>query len=148
MNRRELLLGSLAMAGAAVVGSARAAEHKHDMSEHHHDASSANLAVAAAASDCLQKGEVCLNHCLDLWATGEKDMASCAKSVNQVLALCGSLQQLANQNSKHLAKLAKVAMVACKECEDECKKFDKHAACKACGESCAACYKECQKIAA
>lgn len=148
MNRRELLLGSLAMASAAVVSNAQAVEHKHDMHEHHHDASAANAAVATTAADCLQTGEVCLNHCLDLWAKGEKDMASCAKSVNQLLAMCSALQQLANQNSKHLAKLAAVAMAVCKECEEECKKFDKHEACKACGESCAACYKECGKITA
>jgi len=146
MNRRELLLSGLAMAGAVVAGNAQAAEAGHDM--HHHGAHAGNAALAAAAADCLQTGEVCLNHCLDLWGKGEKDMAACAKSVNQLLAMCAALQQLANQNSKHLAKLATVAMVACKECEDECKKFDKHPECKACGESCAACYKECKKIAA
>lgn len=148
MNRRELLLSSLAMAGAAVVGNAQAAEHKHDMHEHHHDAAANNVAVAATAADCLQKGEVCLNHCLDLWAQGEKDMAACAKSVNQLVAMCGALQQLANQNSKHLQKLATVAMAVCKECEQECRKFEKHETCKACADSCAACYKECKKIAA
>lgn len=148
MNRRELLLGSLALAGAAVAGNAQAVEHKHDMPEHRHDAPASNAAVAAAAADCLQTGEVCLNHCLDLWAQGEKDMAACARSVNQLLATCGALQQMANQNSKHLAKLATVAMAVCKECEQECRKFDKHEACKACAEGCAACYKECKKIAA
>lgn len=75
-------------------------------------------------------------------------MAGCAQSVNQMLALCSALQQLANQNSKQLPKLASMAMDACRQCEDECKKHaDKHEVCKACGESCAACYKECKKIA-
>ncbi len=143
MNRRELLLGGMALAGAAVVGQVQAAEH-----EHHHDMQEMpNPKIAETAADCMQKGEVCLNHCLDLWAKGEKDMAACAKSVNQLLAMCGVLQQLANQNSKHLAKQAALTMLACKECEDECKKFEKHEACKACGESCKACYKECKKIA-
>lgn len=142
MNRRELLLGGMALAGVAAVGNAQAAtEH-----EHHHGASAAGLAEVAA--DCAQKGEVCLNHCLELWAQGEKDMAACAMSVNQLLATCSALQQLANQKSKHLAKLARIAMDVCRECEDECKKFEKHEACRVCGESCRACYNECKKIAA
>lgn len=149
MNRRELLLGGMALAGAAVVGRAQAAEHNHDMMQHeHHHAAPANAALAAAASDCLQKGQVCISHCLVLLGQGDKEMASCAQSVNQMMALCGALQQLANQNSKQLPKLASLAMDACKQCEDECKKHaDKHPECKVCGESCAACYKECKKIA-
>lgn len=143
MNRRELLLGGIALAGAAVVGRAQAAGH-----EHHHHVSSLNTGLSAAAADCIQKGELCLSHCLDLLAQGEKEMAACAKSVNQVLAVCGALQQLVNQNSAYTAKLARIAMDVCKQCEDECMKHaDKHQECKACGESCAACYKECQATA-
>ncbi len=144
MNRREILLGGVALAGAAVVGRAQAAEMEH----HHHDMS-ANAGLISAATDCIQKGQVCLNHCLYLLGQGDKDMAACAKSVNQMLALCGSLQALANQESVYLPKLAAIAMDACNKCEDECKKHsNKHEACKACGESCAACAKECKKIAA
>lgn len=146
MNRRELLLGGLALAGAAIVSNAEAAEHD-AMMHHHHDVP-ANLALATSASDCIQKGEVCLSHCLELLGQGEKEMADCAKSVNQMLALCGALQQLANQNSKLQPKLAALALDACNQCEEACKKHaDKHEACKACGESCAACAKECKKLA-
>ena len=144
MNRREMLLGATALAGAAIVGRAQAAEM-----DHNHHNMSANTGLIAAAADCIQKGQVCLNHCLDLLGQGDREMASCAKSVNQMLALCGALQQLANQESAYLPKLAALAMEACNKCEDECKKHaDKHDACKACGESCAACAKECKKIAA
>lgn len=150
MNRRELLVGGIALAGAAMVGNAQAAAHEHDhaaMHEHHHGAPA--TALTLAISDCIQKGEVCLNHCIDLLGQGERDMAACAKTVNEVLAVCGALQQLANQNSKQLARMAAIAMDVCKACEDECKKHaDKHESCKACGESCAACYAECRKIAA
>ncbi len=147
MNRREVLLSGLALASAAVVGNAQAAEDHSQHGHHHHAAPDASLINAAA--DCIQKGQVCLNHCLDLLADGNKEMAACAKSVNQMLALCGALQQLANQESAYLPKLAALAMEACKKCEDECKKHaDKHDACKACGESCAACAKECKKVAA
>jgi Cys-rich four helix bundle protein (predicted Tat secretion target) len=149
MDRRELLLGGMALAGAAMVGNAQAAEHDMMMHEHHHGAST-NAALANAASDCVQKAQVCLDHCLGMLGERDaKDMAACAKTTNQVLAICAALQQFANQNSKSLAKLATVAMDVCKQCEDECKKVaDVSDACKACGESCAACYKECRKIAA
>lgn len=146
MNRREVLLGGVALASAAIANRVQSAEVNH---EHHHHDMSANTALITAAADCVQKGQVCLNHCLDLLGKGNKEMADCAKSVNEILALCGALQGLANQESVYLPKLAKVAMDACNKCEEECKKHaDKHEACKACGESCAVCYKECKKIAA
>lgn len=143
MNRRELLLGGMVLAGAAMAGSAGA--HDMSMHAHHHDAP-LNAALAAAAADCVQKGQACLSHCLTLLGQGEKEMASCAQSVNQALALCEALQQLANQNSTLLPKLAAVALDACNQCEEACRKHDRHEACKACGESCAACAKECKKL--
>lgn len=147
MNRREMLLSSLAVAGTAMMGQAHAAEnHKH---HHHHQASTLNTALIEVTSDCVQTGQVCLNHCLSLLGQGDKQMASCAQSVNQMLAVCGALQQLAAQESKYLKSQAKIAMDICKECEEECKKHaDKHDTCKACMESCETCYKECKKIAA
>jgi hypothetical protein len=65
------------------------------------------------------------------------------------LSLCSALQNLANQDSKYLVKLATVTLDARLDCEEECKKHaDKHEACKRCGESCAACYKECKQLTA
>lgn len=145
MNRRELLLSGVALVGATIVGKAQAA----DRHEHHHHGSAVNAALISAASDCVQKGQVCLSHCLTLLGQGDKEMAACAQSVNQMLAVCGALQQLASQESRYLKSQAKIAMDICKECEDECKKHaDKHDACKACMDSCAACYKECKKAVA
>ncbi len=150
MNRRELLLGGIALAGAAAVKGAHAAEHNHSMMDHGSmHANRPYAALAAASADCLQTGQTCLSHCLVLLGEGDKKMAECARSVSEILAICGALQQLANQNSKQTARFARVAMDACKQCEDECRKHaDKHEECKACGESCAACYRECKKIAA
>lgn len=142
MNRRELLLGGLSIAGAALAAKVQAAEH-----HHHHQHTHADT-LSAATADCIQKGQVCLNHTLELLGQGQKDMANCARSVNEMLAVCGALQALANQNSAHLPKLAALAYDVCKQCEDACAKHPEHEVCKACGESCAACAKECKKIAA
>ncbi len=148
MNRREMLAGGVALAAAAAA--ARAAEPA--MHEHHHHHSSApseaaNLAVAAA--DCQQKGQVCIDHCLVLLGEGDKAMAACAQSVSQMLSVCAALQRLANANSKHLPHMAHVALGVCRDCEAECKKHaDKHVQCKDCMESCAACARLCEKMAA
>lgn len=146
MNRRELLLGSVALASASIIGKTFAAEeHEH----HHHHEGTVNEGLISATSDCVQKGEICLSHCLVLLGQGDQAMASCAQSVNQMLAVCGALQQLAAQESVFLPNQAKIAMDVCKHCEDECKKHaDMHEACKACMEGCTACYKACKKIAA
>ena len=143
MDRRDVLKGAGAIALAALASSAQA-----EMHEHHHGGP-ANAKLIGSASNCIEKGQVCLAHCLSLLGDGDKDMAGCAKSVNQMLAICSALQQLAAQESAHLAEMAKLAAQACKECEAECKKHaDKHAPCKSCMEACADCRKECEKVAA
>ncbi len=152
MNRRELLLGAVAMTAAATAGKAFAAEHDHMNMDHmsmaHNHQSKLNEKLIAAASDCALKANICVQHCIDLLGQGDTTMAACAKSSSQVTAVCTALQQLASAESKHLAQFAKVAMEICKECEEECKKTEKHPECKACKEACAACYEECKKIAA
>ena len=147
MDRRELLQSAAAITLAAVAVSASAAE---DHSHHHdHGSRSKYQGLIAATGDCVAKGEACLAHCLVLLGDGDKTMAGCSKAVNQMLALCGALQNLAAQGSRLTPGLAKVALDACTECENECKKHeDKHAECKACRESCTECIKQCKAIAA
>jgi len=146
MNRRDMFLGGMAAVGTSWLSHAQAAEAPKD---HHHHMMMANDSLTSAAADCIQKGQACLSHCLMMLGDGDKTMAGCSKSVNQMLAMCTALQQLANQQSPLLPKFATLAMEACKQCEDECKKHaDKHQVCKDCAESCAACYKQCKAIAA
>jgi Cys-rich four helix bundle protein (predicted Tat secretion target) len=134
--------GLLALAGMAAAAKASAEESPHA----HHGARHKSLADAAGT--CVGTGQACLDHCLDLLASGHKELAACAKSVTQMLSLCGALQDLANQDSKYLVKLAGVTTDACQDCEEECNKHaDQHEACKRCGESCGACYKECKALA-
>ncbi len=152
MNRRELLLGAAAMAAAVTTSSAFAGEQDHmdmgmDMHHDHEHKSTRNQKLIEAASDCVLKANICLQHCIVAMGAGDKSLEACAKSSSQVAALCAALQQMASAESKYLPQLARVAMDVCKDCEDECKKTEKHPECKACEEACAACYKECKKIA-
>ncbi|MFA6015218.1 MAG: four-helix bundle copper-binding protein [Gallionellaceae bacterium] len=151
MNRRELLLGAVAVAASASVGNVFAAEnahnHSHTSADHNHPVTR-NEKLIAAAADCVEKAQICLQHCLVLLGQGDVSMAACAKSAYQVEVMCGALHKMAIAEAKNLPQLAKVAMEICKACEEECKKTNKHPECKACEESCAACYKECKAIAA
>jgi Cys-rich four helix bundle protein (predicted Tat secretion target) len=143
MNRRELMAtaGSIAL---ATMGGAAAADH-----DHHHMHGKQNQALVESAADCIVKGQICISHCLDLLAEGDKDMAACAKSVNQMLALCNALVSLGTQQSAYLPAVSKVALEACEACEKECRKHEKkHEQCKACADSCAACIKQCKALAA
>ena len=144
MDRRDALMGTGLLALASLAGAAKAATEENPHVHHgaHHKA------LADAAGTCVATGQACLDHCLDLMGNGHKELAACAKSVTQMLSLCSALQNLANQDSKYLVKLANVTLDACLDCEEECKKHaDKHEACKRCGESCAACAKECKLLA-
>jgi len=147
MNRRELLQSAAALTVAAATISVSAAEdHNH---HHDHGGGSKYLPLLNAASDCVAKGEVCIAHCLELLGEGNKSMAACAQSVNQMLALCGALRTLAAQQSTHTVSLAKVALAVCTDCEKECRKHEnEHAECKACADSCAECISQCKAVTA
>jgi Cys-rich four helix bundle protein (predicted Tat secretion target) len=147
MNKREWMTSSAALAVAALAGKASAQENPH---AHHHMAGPGlNTALIAAAADCVTKGQICLSHCLDLLAAGEKDMLGCGKAVNETVAICTALQALAAQDAKSLKTLAKLAEETCLACEKECRKHeDKHSQCKDCAESCVNCAKQCKAIAA
>lgn len=158
MERRDMLKGIGAAVATALTANALAAgkpggehddhsHHHHDHSAHDHGATKQLQPLIQAASDCAQKGDQCLAHCLTLLGEGDKAMAACARSVNETIALCRALETLAGQGSKYTAHLAKVALDACKECEKECRKHEKkHAECKACADACAACIKACQNL--
>ncbi len=144
MERREVLgtLSALALAGFSA--SVDAAEHEH---HHHHEGDSKFQPLIDAAGSCVMTGERCLAHCLVLLGDGDTSMAACSKAVNQMLAMCGALQDLAAQSSRLVPALAKVALDACSECEEACRKHaGKHAECKACGDACAECAKQCKAV--
>ncbi|HEX6829773.1 MAG TPA: four-helix bundle copper-binding protein [Burkholderiales bacterium] len=147
MDRRELLEATAAaMTFAAVGGSAFAADKPAGEHVHQHAASKYG-ALATSAGHCVETGQVCINHCLEVLATGDKELVACAQSVQQLISACVSLQELSNYNSKYVPAMAKVVMDVCKDCEEECKKHaKKHEQCKKCGEACNDCAKECKKV--
>ena len=145
MKRREMLQGLGIIAAAAATSKALSAQ---DAAHHHVHGAAPNQALVNAANDCVKTGDVCLAHCLDLLATGDKSLGDCAKSVNELRATCGALASLAAQSAPSLSNMASLAAKVCKTCETACRKHEKeHAPCKACAEACAACETECNKVA-
>jgi Cys-rich four helix bundle protein (predicted Tat secretion target) len=148
MDRRDAIKALGAVTLAAVSSANMAAEMNHEhMHEHNHDSSGANGSKSAPppfdllvqpAADCIRKAQSCLSHCIYLLGEGQKDMASCARSVNELLPLCNALESLALQHGKQLANLVPVVMAAAQACETECHKHAEHAPCKECGEACSA----------
>ena len=143
MDRRNLLMTATGLALAA--GSGVAVAESTDAHHHHGEGSP----LVESALHCVRTGDVCEAHCFDLLAEGDKAIAACARSVNQLVAVCNALAVLAANHSALLPRYASVARDACKACEEECRKHaEKHAPCKACADACDACARECAKIAA
>lgn len=150
MERRELMQGAglMALTGLATQALAQSSAPADPHAHHHHNSGGKVSALTTAAADCLSKGETCLAHCHILMGEGDKDMAGCAKAVNQMLAICAALHKVSAQGGSQLKAMARVAANTCEECEKECRKHEKkHAECKACAEGCAECLKQCKAVA-
>ncbi len=110
-------------------------------------AAGAGLAVAAA--ECVRVGEECLQHCLVLLADGDESLGECAKTVQQMLAVCRAAGPLVYAGSKHVAGYAKLCAGICADCETACRKHESHhAICKQCAEACAKTIAEAKKLGA
>lgn len=130
--------------GAAKAGAEKAGAEKGDAPDPHagHEApaaagGSANAAFAAAAADCVEKGDACLQHCIASLSKGDTMMAECAAAVNDMLAVCRGMGTLALSGSKHLPAAAKLCHDICTDCAAACEPHvGHHDTCKACHEAC------------
>ena len=143
LGRRELLMGAAALATVSAVG-ANAAHH--DKHEHGHAHAAGDERLAKAALDCVGSGDACISHCLTEFKQGRTELAECAARVEELVAACRTLAQLAAHGSPHTKAFAAVTADVCRTCETECRKHAKHDACKACAEDCAACIEQCNRV--
>ena len=148
MDRRQVL--SMAAAAAAIVplasaSAGEAAGHEH----HHHDLASSTKSLFAAAQECAGSAQLCQAHCQELYASGDRSLADCSRSVDALVPVCQTLAALAAQNSRFLPHYAKLAAEICRACEKDCRKHEKeHSQCHDCAEACARCAKNCDATAA
>lgn len=148
--RRDLLIGAAALgslAGLSALGAARAEEHGHE--HHQHTIDQGRLRVIQHATDCVNKGEICIEHCLQLFKAGDTSVAECAETTHEMLASCTAMGKLAAYDSRHLKDFMRVCMGVCEDCEKACREHEnKHAECKACADSCADCIRVCKEYLA
>lgn len=98
------------------------------------------------AADMSIKGQECLSFCVYMLGEGVKELAPCARNVNELLALNTALQSLALQHGKQLGSLVPLVIAAAEACNSECQKFLQHAQCKACSEASIALSKACKQF--
>ncbi len=150
MQRRQLIGVAAALAVTAGHALAQAGAKPATGGHHRHHGGNAKAELLVdALSECINKGETCLAHCLVLLGEGERTVAACARSVSETIALCDSLRKLAAQGSPRATAVARIARAACLDCEKECRKHEnRHAECRDCAKACAACARECEAFAA
>jgi len=145
MRRREIITAGAGILSAGILSASVAQAAKTEGAAGPYDSNS----LIEAASSCVKVGEVCRQHCVDLLSSGDKSLAQCLKTVNEMLTMCKALLELSAQRSSHLAKFAVICEDVCKNCEKACRVHESsHAPCKNCAESCARCGSECAKVAA
>lgn len=141
VSRRDILLGAGMIAGLAATGSSFAS------TAHHHHNPNPNGNIIDSALHCMKTGQACLSHCMTEFKDGNVKMANCASSVQEMLAMCGTLSSMASMESKHLSKVAAACIDVCDACIEECDKHaKKHDTCKECRDACKDCVKEMKKI--
>jgi len=141
MNRRDFVVGAAALTGAGVASAAP-------------DGGSAAPGTAGKelvqlATECVEVGELCQAHCLQLLATGDTSLANCARSVTVMLGMCKALVTASAQGSTRLKEIARACGLVCRDCEAACKPHaGHHEICRRCMESCRACAASCEKVSA
>jgi Cys-rich four helix bundle protein (predicted Tat secretion target) len=140
-SRRNLLKGLVAASAVLATGPVLSAQD-----HSHHQMSKINKALVNIANECTQHGDECIDHCIELFKSGDTTVANCAETVNEMIVMCHALAKMGTYQSKQLVAVAKICIDVCQVCADECCKHSKHPPCKACEKSCLECIEECKKI--
>ncbi|HVO27002.1 MAG TPA: Csp1 family four helix bundle copper storage protein [Candidatus Margulisiibacteriota bacterium] len=138
IERRDLLRVGVALAAYASV--ARAADEAAPKSAVSVSAASNEAqAFAQAIAQCITAGNACLDHCLAMLGSGDTSLAECSKAVRNMLAVCNATQVLVLSKPGYVKAAVQLCIDACTDCERACRKHaEHHAACKTCGDACAA----------
>jgi len=145
MKRREVVLGGVTAAALGFALRAQGADASSPVAAP--SPSSGQKALIDAAFACIEVGQACQQHCLNMLSKGDTSLAECATTIAAMLPSCAVLAQLAVQGSPRLKAMAAVCASICRDCEQACRKHEKmHAICKQCADACAACAAQCDKV--
>lgn len=158
IRRREVLAAAGAL--AAVAGARLAGATEHQGHEGHGGgggrgepryfeakAYKKRATLVEKTNDCVAKGQACLSHCMETFLQGDTTMAECAVAVQEMLAVCGAMAQVAANDSKNLKVVTQACIAVCETCEKICREHEEHQKeCKACADACAALIQEARKV--
>jgi Cys-rich four helix bundle protein (predicted Tat secretion target) len=147
MDRREFLTGAVTTAVAlGAAGQAKAAASPGSSAP----ADPRLAKVVETSLDCVQTGNACIRHCVELLGGGDTTLKACMQTVLDMTAVCTSLAEVAGLATAPTPTLrAYVAACAqyCRDCAAACKKHaNHHDVCKACMESCDRCADACDAL--
>jgi Cys-rich four helix bundle protein (predicted Tat secretion target) len=135
ISRRKILSGAGAIGAALASGLAYGADGSSHEHAHH---APRHTDALDAANQCSQTGRLCLAHCLVSFEEGDTSLATCARSVHNMISLCEAFAAQVASNSKYISGVATVCRTACADCEKECRKHeDDHVECRQCADACA-----------
>jgi Cys-rich four helix bundle protein (predicted Tat secretion target) len=140
LHRREFLKAGIAVAGVAALElSRRAPSHAAEPAVRTAEPGSYAAQMTPVLSSCIEAGNECMAHCIDLLGKGVTELAACADSVRTMLAVCEMTAVLVTSASARSRSALELCRDVCADCETECRKHaEKHPVCKACGDACAA----------
>ena len=145
MNRRDVIAG----AGAAIAASVASSL----LSKNQGVAFAAGgNALLSELSLCIEKGKTCQAFCIEEMAKGNKEMAKCSRTINDMLAICEAMQSLVAYSSDRAKEMSAVCIKACQVCAEACEEHKSHWAhkmhleSKACHEACVALVKSLKKV--
>ena len=143
MDRRKLLVNATTLAAASPaifsLGSSKATAAVATPLEN----------LVSTATKCLDLGLRCERLCTETLMQGDKSMADCMVSVQDMITMVKATSELAAHKSSLIAKVAASCLLACEECKKQCDKHAKHHdVCADCSKACEDCMKACKKIAA
>ena len=138
MKRREVLLvGTAAAVAQSLISTAGCRTKPGTTAAAAVSGTAGATELASELGSCIQAGEACMNHCLQLLAKGDASLGPCSKRVREMLAVCRAVQTLVASESSHLATAAALCASVCEDCRAECEKHaHHHAECEACAKAC------------
>jgi Cys-rich four helix bundle protein (predicted Tat secretion target) len=148
MQRREFIGASVLAASGLAVSSAFAQDKAKtsgklsNLNFVNPDVQKELTSFAELLSRCSLKGQICLHHCEDRLAKGEKEFGPCNTSVQQMVIICDATGKLASMNSVRVKEMLEACINSCQACKDACDEHKAHWAhgmhldCKDCSEIC------------
>ena len=153
LARRQVLKLASAL-GAGLAGAVLTSSNQADAQAADHAAHAGHTAGPAKYQDlidaallCVNRGEVCIDHCVKQLGTGDTSLKDCMASVVTMGPMCTAVARFAAFDAPRLKEVTKLCVDVCVDCEKECRKHEEHhVQCKNCAESCAAFIREGRKV--